>query len=86
MHDGRTNNYSFKSNDKNFILHPVTPSQVIADNAKTIARAEYEKPSIEKSGKRETQPTVCENQKPNMSDNTMRVPQGLTLIATKRER
>ena len=34
---------------------------------------------------RETQPIVSENQKPNMSDNTMRVPQGLTLIATKRE-
>ena len=86
MHDGRTNNYSFKSNDKNFILRPMTPSQVIADNAKTTTRAQQEKPSSEKSGEGETHPRVSENQKPNMSDNTMRVPQGLTLIGTKRER
>ena len=39
MHDGRTNYYSFKNNDKTFVLRPMTPSQVIADNAKTIARA-----------------------------------------------
>ena len=47
MHDGRTNYYSLKSNDKNFVLRPMTPSQVIADNAKTIARAQQEKPSSE---------------------------------------
>ena len=53
MHDGRTNYYSFKSGNKNFVLRPKTPSQVIADNAKTIARAQQEKASSEKSGERE---------------------------------
>ena len=58
MNDGRTNYYSFKSNNKNFVLRPMTPSQVIADNAKTIARAQQEKASIEKSGERD--PPKCE--------------------------
>ncbi|KAK1595913.1 hypothetical protein QYE76_018335 [Lolium multiflorum] len=38
-HDGYTNAYSFKVNDKTYILRPMTPSQVIADNAKALARA-----------------------------------------------
>ena len=42
MHDGRTNYYSFKSNNKNFVLRPMTPSQVITDNAKSIARAQHD--------------------------------------------
>ena len=43
MHDGRTNYYSFKNNDKTFVLSPMTPSQVIANNAKTIARAQQDR-------------------------------------------
>jgi len=35
MHDGRLNTYTFKWNDKMFVLRPMTPRQVIADNAKT---------------------------------------------------
>ncbi|KAK1647444.1 hypothetical protein QYE76_065249 [Lolium multiflorum] len=38
-HDGYTNAYSFKVNDKTYILRLMTPSQVIADNAKALARA-----------------------------------------------
>ena len=50
MHDGRTNYYSFKSNDKTYVLRPMTPSQVIADNAKTIARTQHDHPPSEMSG------------------------------------
>ena len=52
LHDGRTNVYSFKSNEKTYVLRPMTPSQVIADNAKALARAQQT--SSEKSGERET--------------------------------
>jgi len=85
MHDGRTNYYSFKSNNKNYVLRPMTPSQVIADNAKTIARAQQEKASSEKSGEREIHQNVSESQKPNESTHTKRVPQSMSLIATERE-
>jgi hypothetical protein len=50
LHDGRTNVYSFKCNDKTFVLHPMTPSQIIADNAKALARAQEEKATSEMSG------------------------------------
>src|SRR3954466_15458317 len=40
MHDGHSNIYSFKVHDKTFILKPMTPSQIIADNAKVLVRAQ----------------------------------------------
>ncbi|KAK1666378.1 hypothetical protein QYE76_054537 [Lolium multiflorum] len=40
IHDGHTNAYTFKVKDKNFKLRPMTPSQIIADNAKALARAQ----------------------------------------------
>ncbi|KAK1645777.1 hypothetical protein QYE76_063582 [Lolium multiflorum] len=39
IHDGHTNAYTFKVKDKKFELRPMTPSQIIADNAKALARA-----------------------------------------------
>ena len=51
LHDGRTNMFSFKWNDKNYVLRPMTPSQVIADNARALARAQQS--SSEKSGERD---------------------------------
>ena len=38
IHDGLSNTYTFKVNDKKFELRPMTPSQIIADNAKALAR------------------------------------------------
>ena len=84
MHDGRTNYYSFKNNDKTFVLRPMTPSQVIADNAKTIARAQQDRSSSEMSGEREIHPKVSESHKPNECDTSKRVPTKRTLCATKR--
>ncbi|KAK1682138.1 hypothetical protein QYE76_042986 [Lolium multiflorum] len=38
IHDGYSNAYTFKVKDKKFELRPMTPSQIIADNAKALAR------------------------------------------------
>ncbi|KAK1602552.1 hypothetical protein QYE76_037401 [Lolium multiflorum] len=41
IHDGYSNAYTFKVKDKKFELRPMTPSQIIADNAKALARAQH---------------------------------------------
>ncbi|KAK1680660.1 hypothetical protein QYE76_041508 [Lolium multiflorum] len=51
-HDGYTNAYSFKVDDKTYILRPMTPSQVIADNAKALARAKEATITSELRGER----------------------------------
>ena len=79
-HDGRTNIYNFKWKDKNFVLRPMSPSQIIADNAKTLARTQEEAKQRELSGERATHLHVSESQKPNKSVNLKSV-----LLATKRE-
>ena len=79
-HDGHTNVYSFKVNDKTFVLRPMTPSQVIADHAKALARAQEEKSLSEMSGERVIHQNASERHKPNMSGKMKSV-----LIATKSE-
>ena len=79
IHDGRTNYYSFKWNDKSFVLRPMTPSQIIADNAKCLARAQEEKEKSEMRGEREIHQNESERHKPYMRDKKS------VLIATKRE-
>ena len=56
----------------------MTPSQIIADNAKALARAQQA--TSEMSGERENHQNVSECQKPNMSGKNKSV-----LLATKRE-
>ena len=53
QHDGRTNVYTFKWLNKTCVLQPMTPSQIIADNAKALARAQSTTPTCEKNGERE---------------------------------
>jgi hypothetical protein len=36
IHNGYSNAYTFKEDDKTFTLRPMTPSQIIADNAKAL--------------------------------------------------
>ena len=55
-HDGRTNYYSFNWNNKYLVLRPMTPSQIIVDNAKTLARVQQEQPSSELSGESDPPP------------------------------
>ena len=78
LHDGRTNIFSFKSNEKTYVLRPMTPSQIIADNAKALARAQQT--SSEMSGERGIHQNVSESHKPNMSGKNKSV-----LLATKSE-
>jgi hypothetical protein len=40
IHNGHSNVYTFKDADKTFILRPMTPSQIIAYNAKALAKAQ----------------------------------------------
>jgi hypothetical protein len=40
IHNGYSNAYTFKEDDKTFTLHPMTPSQIIADSAKALARVQ----------------------------------------------
>ena len=85
MHDERTNQNSFKWHNKNFVLRPMTPSQVIADNATTVARTQQAKASSEMSGERENHLHASESHKPNMSEKMKRVTHGVVLLATKSE-
>ena len=80
LHNGHSNTYTFKWLDKTCVLQPMTPSQIIADNAKALARAQYTKTPCEKSGERENHTIVSESYKPNSSGKTKSV-----LLATKSE-
>jgi hypothetical protein len=79
-HDGSTNAYSFKVNDKTFILRTMTPSQVTANNAKAFARAQETITNNEMRGERVTHQNESECHKPQMSGKMMSV-----LLATKCE-
>ena len=80
QHDGRTNVYTFKWLNKTCVLQPMTPSQIIADNAKALARAQSTTPTCEKSSERENHLIVSESHKPNSSGKNKSV-----LLATKSE-
>src|SRR3954463_8290873 len=80
LHDGHSNTYTFKWLEKTCVLQPMTPRQIIADNAKALARAQYTKTPCEKSGEREKHTIVSESYKPNSSGKTKSV-----LLATKSE-
>ena len=54
MHDGLSNFYSFKWNNKKFVLRPMTPSQIIVDNAKALDRKQEDQGNRKLSGERET--------------------------------
>jgi hypothetical protein len=65
LHDGRSNTYSFSCNHNTFLLRPMTPSQVIADNAKAIARTQDKPHNGEMRGYLENHLHVHESNKPN---------------------
>jgi hypothetical protein len=77
IHNGRTNHYSFKMKGKEFVLRPMTPSQVIADKQASTHRGE--------KNERVNHQKESEHHKPNMSDSTMSDKRDLVLLATKRD-
>ncbi|KAK1645868.1 hypothetical protein QYE76_063673 [Lolium multiflorum] len=78
-HDGHTNDYSFKVDDKYFILRPMTPSQVIADNARALARAKEATIHSDMRGEKVIQQKESERHKPYVSEMKS------VLLATKSE-
>ncbi|KAK1693826.1 hypothetical protein QYE76_010523 [Lolium multiflorum] len=80
IHDGYSNAYTFKVKDKKFELRPMTPSQVIADNAKALARAQQQHTHhSELRGEGATHQKESERHKPYMSERKS------VLLATKSE-
>ncbi|KAK1632864.1 hypothetical protein QYE76_007179 [Lolium multiflorum] len=79
IHDGLSNTYTFKVNDKKFELRPMTPSQIIADNAKALARAQLRTHHSEMRGEGATHHKDSERHNPYMSETKS------VLLATKSE-
>ena len=76
IHNGRTNHYSFKMKGKEYVLRPMSPSQVIADKQAT-RRGE--------NGERASHQKESERHKPKSSASTMSFKKKLVLFATKSE-
>ncbi|KAK1574153.1 hypothetical protein QYE76_019008, partial [Lolium multiflorum] len=68
IHDGYSNAYTFKVKDKKFELRPMTPSQIIADNAKALARAQHHIHHSELRGEGATHQKESEHHHPHMSE------------------
>ncbi|KAK1608523.1 hypothetical protein QYE76_032196 [Lolium multiflorum] len=68
IHDGYSNAYTFTVKDKKFELRPMTPSQIIADNAKALARAQQHNHLSELRGEGATHQKESERHKPYMSE------------------
>ncbi|KAK1679241.1 hypothetical protein QYE76_040089 [Lolium multiflorum] len=79
IHDGYSNAYTFKVKDKKFALRPMTPSQIIADNAKALARAQHNIHHSELRGEGATHQKESEHHHPHMSERKS------VLLATKSE-
>ncbi|KAK1601955.1 hypothetical protein QYE76_027060 [Lolium multiflorum] len=79
IHDGFSNAYTFKVKDKKFELRPMTPSQIIADNAKALARAQHHIHHSELRGEGATHQKESERHHPHMSERKS------VLLATKSE-
>ncbi|KAK1641633.1 hypothetical protein QYE76_059438 [Lolium multiflorum] len=79
IHDGYSNAYTFKVKDKKFELRPMTPSQIIADNAKALARAQHHTHHSEMRGDGATHQKESERHHPHMSERKS------VLLATKSE-
>ncbi|KAK1585100.1 hypothetical protein QYE76_018363, partial [Lolium multiflorum] len=79
IHDGFSNAYTFKVKDKKFELRPMTPSQIIADNAKALARAQHHIHHSELRGEGATHHKESERHHPHMSERKS------VLLATKSE-
>jgi hypothetical protein len=80
IHNGHGNVYTFKETNKTFMLRPMTPSQIIADNAKALARVQQVSTPSEMSDERPNHNKESERHKLYMSDKITHA-----LIATKCE-
>lgn len=77
IHNGRTNHYSFKMKGKEYVLRPMTPSQVIADKQNISHHGD--------KSERAAHLKESECHKPKLSDSMMRDKRDLVILATKRD-
>src|SRR4051812_35755892 len=76
IHNGRTNHYNFKMKGKEFVLRPMSPSQVLADKHNTHRGENSERANHQKESERH---------KPKLSASTMSDKKNVILFATKHE-
>lgn len=76
IHNGRTNDYSFKMKGNEYVLQPMSPSQVITDKQATHHGESSERANHHKESERH---------KPKSSASTMSDKKNLVLFATKSE-
>ena len=76
IHNGRTNHYIFKMKGKEYVLCPMSPSQVIADKQATHHGENSERANHQKES---------EHHKTKSSASTMSENKNLVLFATKSE-
>ena len=76
IHNARTNQYSFEMKGKEFVLRPMSPSQVLADKQNTRRGENSERAIHQKESERH---------KPKLSASTTSDKKNLVLFATKRE-
>ena len=77
IHEGRTNHYKFKWHGQEVVLRPMTPSQIVADNAPRVATCQGEKV------KNESRPSMSENHKTHESGQKKGEGRELVMLATK---
>ena len=76
IHNGQTNHYIFKMKGKEYVLLPMSPSQVIADKQATHHGDNSERANHQKES---------EHHKPKLSASTMSDKKNLVLFSTKSE-
>ena len=73
IHNGWTNQYSFKMKGKEYVLRPMSPSQVIADKQVSNHHGE--------NSERVNHPKESERHKPKLSDSLMSDKKNLVLFS-----
>ena len=67
IHDGRSNQYSFKWNDKLLVLIPMTPTQIHDESTRAPLKSHHTKDPCKLSGERVTHNYASESHTPNLS-------------------
>jgi hypothetical protein len=86
LHCGRTNQYTIKWKNKELILKPMTPQQILAEHLQKSSEVRNESAKEgEKNNLSALHKSVSESHKPNMRDDRKREGENFVMIATKSE-
>ena len=84
LHCGRTNQYTIKWKNKELILKPMTPQQILAEHLQKSSEVRNESAKEgEKNNLSALHKSVSESHKPNMRDDRKREGENFVMIATK---